>query len=72
MKSGISILNNINKEFKKKAKIEDILFLTFLLVIPFFMEYVLISLFVFSNIGLFYMYQVINRVEFIFHCFYNE
>lgn len=66
MKSGISILNNINQEFKKRAKIEDILFLLFLLVIPFYMQHVIISLFVFSNIGLFYMYQVINRIEFIF------
>lgn len=66
MKRGISVLNNVNQEFKKKAKIEDILFLVFLLVIPFYMKHILISLFVFSNVGLFYMYQVINRIEFIF------
>lgn len=66
MKRGISILNRINQEFKKRAKIEDILFLLFVLVFPFFVEHILISIFVFSNVGLFHMYQVINRIEFIF------
>ena len=65
MSKGIKTLNNINQEFKKKAKIEDILFLVFLLIIPFYMEYIIISLFIFSNVGLFYMVQVINRFELI-------
>lgn len=59
-------LNRINQEFKKRAKIEDILFLLFLIVFPFYTQYIIISLFVFSNVGLFHMYQVINRIEFIF------
>lgn len=62
----IKTLNRINQEFKKKAKIEDILFLLFLIVFPFYLEYIIISLFIFSNVGLFHMYQVINRIEFIF------
>jgi len=66
IKEGIETLNYINQEFRKKAKLNDIIVLIFLMVIPFFLTYTIIWIFVLSNVGLVYMVSVINRAELIF------
>lgn len=51
---------NFSEEFRKKADIFDIFFITYCLVVPFFMENKFISIIIFSYLGLFYMQLVVK------------
>ena len=60
MKSAIDTQINFYKEFQEHAKIQDILFLSYCLIIPFFHDYTIIFIFFYSMIGLFYIKDIID------------
>lgn len=60
MRDLVTVLLSFQKEFQKKAKLTDILFITYCMVYPFFFPKIIYMIFLFNGIALLYMSEVVK------------